>query len=139
MPATFDTPVAFLVFNRPDCTAKVFAAIREAQPATLLVVSDGPRPGRPDDVENCRLVREMIEKGVDWPCELKKAYAEENMGCRRRVSSGLTWVFEQVEEAIILEDDCLPDPSFFPYCAELLARFRTDGHAVVARRPLQSW
>jgi hypothetical protein len=126
MTVDFDTPVAFLVFNRPDCTARVFAEIRRAQPSKLLVVADGPRPDRPDEIENCRLVREIIEKGVDWPCEVEKAFASENMGCRKRVSSGLNWVFEQVEEAIILEDDCLPSPTFFPYCAELLARFRAD-------------
>jgi hypothetical protein len=126
MTANTDTPVAFLVFNRPDCTEKVFAEIRRTQPRKLLVVADGPRPNRPDDVENCRRVREIIEKGLDWPCEVEKAYAEKNMGCRNRISSGLTWVFERVEEAIIIEDDCLPDPTFFPYCTELLARFRTD-------------
>ncbi|EDY17256.1 methyltransferase FkbM [Chthoniobacter flavus Ellin428] len=126
MAPAFDTPIAFLVFNRPDCTEKVFAEIRRAQPRKLLVVADGPRANRPDDVENVRLTREIIDRGIDWPCEVEKAYAEENMGCRNRVSSGLTWVFEHVEEAIILEDDCLPSPSFFPYCAELLARFRTD-------------
>lgn len=126
MSADFLTPVAFMVFNRPDCTAKVFAEIRRAQPRKLLVVADGPRPDRPDDVDNCRRVREIIAEGVDWPCEVETAYAEQNMGCGRRISSGLNWVFERVEEAIILEDDCLPSPSFFPYCAELLAHFRTD-------------
>lgn len=126
MSTDLHTPVAFLVFNRPDCTARVFAEIRLARPGKLLVVADGPRPGRADDVENCRLVREIIEKGVDWPCEVETAFAEENMGCRKRVSSGLTWVFSRVEEAIVLEDDCLPSPSFFSYCAELLARYRTD-------------
>jgi hypothetical protein len=126
MSDSLDTPVAFLVFNRPDCTAKVFEEIRRARPKKLLVVADGPRPGRPDDETNCRAVRELIEKGVDWPCDVETAYAKENMGCRNRVSSGLTWVFERVEEAIVLEDDCLPSPTFFPYCEELLARFRTD-------------
>jgi hypothetical protein len=130
MTASFQTPVAFLVFNRPDCTARVFAEIRAMQPRKLLVVADGPRPGRLDDIENCRLVREIIEKGVDWPCEVERAFAAENMGCRSRVSSGLNWVFERVEEAIILEDDCLPSPSFFPYCTELLARFKTDNRVM---------
>jgi len=126
MTPIFDTPIVFLIFNRPDCTEKVFAEIRRVRPHKLLVVADGPRTNRPDDVEHVRLVRQIIDQGVDWPCEVEKNYAEENMGCRNRVSSGLTWVFGRAEEAIILEDDCLPSPGFFSYCAELLARFRTD-------------
>jgi hypothetical protein len=119
------TPVAFLIFNRPDTTARVFAEIARARPPKLLVVADGARADRPGEREACRAAREVVER-VDWSCEVLTDFAEENMGCRRRVSRGITWVFEQVEEAIILEDDCLPDPSFFPFCEELLARFRED-------------
>ena len=121
------TPVAFLVFNRPALTARVLERIREAKPRTLLVVADGPRTTHPDDPEKCRLSREIIEGGVDWPCQVLRNYSDTNLGCKRRVSSGITWVFEQVEEAIILEDDCLPHPSFFRYCEELLGRYRSDG------------
>lgn len=119
-------PVVLLVFNRPEPTARVLARIREARPARLFVVADGPRPDRPGDAEKCRQVRALIEAGVDWPCEVVRDYADGNLGCGPRIASGLTRVFEQVEEAIILEDDCLPDPSFFPYCAELLARYRDE-------------
>ena len=119
------TPVAFLIFNRPGTTAKVFEKIREAQPSVLLVVADGPRKNHPYDGENCKKVRAIIE-GVDWECEVRKNYAGENLGCRDRVSSGLDWVFSMVEEAIILEDDCLPHPTFFRYCEELLGRYRYD-------------
>lgn len=120
------TAVAFLVFNRPDVTRRVFAAIREARPPLLLVIADGPRSGRPGEAEKCAEVRAIIGAGVDWPCEVRTNYAEKNLGCGRRVSSGLDWVFEQVEEAIILEDDCLPDATFFPFCEELLERYRDD-------------
>ncbi len=120
------TPVVLLVFNRPDPTARVFARIREARPARLFVVADGPRPDRPDDEARCREVRALIDAGVDWPCEVVRDYASANLGCGRRIAGGLTRVFEQVEEAIILEDDCLPDPTFFRYCAELLARYRYE-------------
>ncbi|MDQ3001280.1 MAG: glycosyltransferase family 2 protein [Fibrobacterota bacterium] len=122
----FDTPVAFLIFNRPDNTRKVFEAIRERKPATLLVVADGPRPGKPEEKERCRQTRAIIDQGVDWDCKVLKAYSEVNLGCRNRISSGLNWVFGEVEEAIILEDDCLPDPSFFPYCRAMLERYRND-------------
>lgn len=119
------TPVALLVFNRPELTARVFAAIRAARPPQLLVVADGPRRGRPDDPERCSEVRRIVEQ-VDWLCELFCNYSEENLGCKIRVSSGLDWVFGLVEEAIILEDDCLPDPTFFRFCQELLHHYRDE-------------
>lgn len=119
------TPVAFIIFNRPERTARVFAEIAKARPAKLLVVADGPRADREGEAEACRATRAIIDR-VDWPCEVLRNFVETNLGCKRRVSSGLDWVFEQVEEAIILEDDCLPDQSFFPFCEELLARFRDD-------------
>jgi hypothetical protein len=117
-------PIVFLIFNRPDVTARTFATIRAARPDRLLVVADGPRPGRSGEEELCTRTRSVID-GVDWPCEVLRNFARTNMGCGRRVASGLDWAFEQVEEAIILEDDCLPDQSFFRYCEELLKRYRT--------------
>lgn len=119
------TPVAFLVFNRPDTTQQVFEAIRRARPPKLLVVADGPRVDRPEEEEKCQAVRAIIDT-VDWPCEILKNYSDVNLGCKMRVSSGLDWVFEQVEEAIVLEDDCLPDPTFFRFCEELLEKYRHD-------------
>lgn len=121
----FEVPIAFLVFNRPDTTALVFEEIRRIKPLKLLVVADGPRADRPGEAEKCAAVRSIVEQ-VDWPCEVLNNYAETNMGCKRRVSSGLDWVFELVEEAIILEDDCLPDRSFFSYCERLLDHYRHD-------------
>lgn len=118
-------PVIFLIFNRPEQTARLFAAIRAARPAKLLVVADGPRAARPGDADLCGQTREVID-GVDWPCEVLRNFADANMGCGRRVASGMDWAFEQVEVAIILEDDCLPDPSFFRFCEELLERYRHD-------------
>jgi len=117
------TPVAFIIFNRPDVTKIVFEAIRQAKPKKLLVVADGPR--NPAETEKCRESRACLEK-VDWDCEVLTNFSEKNLGCKLRVSSGLDWVFSQVEEAIILEDDCLPSPSFFPYCQNLLERYRHD-------------
>ncbi len=99
------TPVAFLIFNRPDTTARVFEAIRQAKPPKLLVVADGPRPDRPDDIEKCKAARAIIE-GVDWDCEVLKNYSEVNLGVDERVPSGLNWVFNVVDKAIIFEDDC---------------------------------
>lgn len=120
-----DTPIAFLIFNRPDVTERVFNAIAAARPKTLLVVADGPRPDRPGEAEKCRATRAIIDR-VDWPCDVRTHFSEANLGCRRRVSSGLDWVFQEVEEAIILEDDILPEPTFFGYCQELLERYRNE-------------
>jgi hypothetical protein len=119
------TPVAFIIFNRPDVTALVFEKIRTARPPKLLVVADGPRQGHPGEAEKCDLTRAIIEK-VDWPCEVIKNYSDTNLGCGMRVSSGLDWVFQTVEEAIVLEDDCLPHQDFFYFCEELLKKYRYD-------------
>ncbi|MGQ4647513.1 glycosyltransferase family 2 protein [Lyngbya aestuarii] len=119
------TPVAFLIFNRPDTTEKVFELIRQAQPTKLLVVADGPRTHLPGEVEKCAATRKIIDR-VDWDCEVLTNFSEKNLGCKRRVSTGLDWVFSEVEEAIILEDDCLPAPSFFSFCEALLEKYRHD-------------
>ncbi|MCA1990568.1 MAG: class I SAM-dependent methyltransferase [Coleofasciculus sp. S288] len=119
------TPVCLMIFKRPDTTAKVFEAIRQAKPPKLLVVADGPRADRPGEAEKCAAARAIIDH-VDWDCEVLTNYSDINLGCRKRVSSGLNWVFELVEEAIVLEDDCLPHPTFFRFCEELLERYRHD-------------
>jgi hypothetical protein len=119
------TPVAFMIFNRPDTTKRVFEAIRQAQPSKLLIIADGARPDRPGEAEKCQQVRDIIDV-VDWDCEVLKNYADTNLGCQQRLLTGLNWVFSEVEEAIILEDDCLPDPTFFPFCQEILERYRDD-------------
>ncbi len=117
------TPVAFLIFNRPEVTARVFQAIAQAKPAKLLVVADGPRSAA--EAEKCERTRAVI-RSVDWDCEVLTDFSEANLGCKRRVASGISWVFSQVEEAIILEDDCLPVLSFFRFCEELLQIYRDD-------------
>jgi hypothetical protein len=120
-----ETPVALFIFNRPNLTAQVYERIRAARPKRLLVVADGPRPSRSEDVELCRTTREIVSS-PDWPCELLTNFAPENLGCWQRMSSGLNWVFQQCEEAIILEDDCIPCASFFEFCSAMLDRYRND-------------
>jgi hypothetical protein len=117
--------VVLVVFNRPEVTKIVFERIKQTRPGVLLLVADGPRRDRVGEGEACRLTREIVED-VTWPCEVLKNYSETNMGCGRRVASGIDWVFQNVEEAIILEDDCLPHPTFFGFCKELLEHYRGD-------------
>lgn len=119
------TPVALFIFNRPDMTARVFESIRQAKPSKLMVVADGPRADCPGEAEKCAAARAVIER-LDWECELLKNYADLNLGCKRRMSSGLDWVFRTVDAAIILEDDCIPHPTFFRFCSELLAKYQDD-------------
>lgn len=119
------TPVAMTVFNRPRTTARVFQKVAAARPKQLLIVADGPRPGNRQDAELCAQVLDIVTQ-VDWDCEVIQNASRINMGCRRRMSSGLDWVFENVDRAIILEDDCVPDPTFFRFCQELLNRFEDD-------------
>jgi len=120
-----NTPLLFLIFNRPVETARVFEVIRAQQPKRLFVAADGPRLDRAGEAEIVRSVREIATK-VDWPCEVTTLFREENIGCGRAVSEAITWFFSQVEEGIILEDDCLPHPVFFPHCESLLARYRDE-------------
>jgi len=119
------SPVLFLVFNRPDTTRQVFEAIRAAKPPRLYVAADGPRIHRQGESERCEEVR-RIATAVDWACELKTLFRDQNLGCKMGVSGGINWFFENEEEGIILEDDVLPIRSFFPYCDELLERYRHD-------------
>jgi len=119
------TPVAFLIFNRRDKVKRVFDEIARARPPKLLLIADGPRPDRPDDEEKVRLTRAIVEN-VDWDCEVLTNYSETNLGTTYRPATGLNWVFNTVEEAIFLEEDCLPHPSFFRFCDELLEKYRDD-------------
>jgi hypothetical protein len=119
------TPVAFIIFNRPDTTELIFAEIAKAKPTKLLVISDGARKEKAGEAEKVAASRYIINR-VDWDCEVLTNFSDVNLGCKVRVSSGINWIFDNVEEAIILEDDCLPDPTFFRFCQEMLDRYRLD-------------
>ena len=120
-----ETPVLLLIFNRPEVTLRVFEAIRNMKPTQLFIAADGPRKDRPDDAENCRLARQIIEL-IDWNCEVKTLLREENLGCKYAVSQAIDWFFENVEQGIILEDDTLPNQSFFLYCENLLNKYKSN-------------
>jgi hypothetical protein len=121
MPAR--APVLFLIFNRPEPTRHVFEAIRAYRPARLYVAADGPRPEKTGEWRLCSDARAVLNQ-VDWECEVKTLLRDQNLGCGTAVSEAITWFFDQEEEGIILEDDCLPDLSFFSFCEEMLDRYR---------------
>lgn len=117
------TPVVLIVFNRPHLTEAVFSAVAAARPRTLFVIADGPR--FQEEAGKCQAARSVIDR-VDWDCKVLTNFANQNLGCRKRIVSGLNWVFSQADEAIILEDDCVPHESFFRYCETLLDFYRHD-------------
>lgn len=121
----FNTPILFIIFNRPDTTSKVFDEIKRIRPGKLFIAADGPRKNNAEDIKNCKLSRSIVAK-IDWECKIERHYSEINLGCKTRVSSAIDWFFNQVEEGIILEDDCLPDQSFFKFCEILLEYYRDD-------------
>jgi len=112
------------VFNRPDHTQKVFSQIRRVKPSRLYISADGPRTE--NEAAKVEAVRHLILTGIDWECEVKTNFKEQNLGCREAVSRGISWFFQNEEMGIVLEDDCLPELSFFYYCQELLYRFKDE-------------
>jgi len=124
------TPILFLLFNRPETTAKVFQAIRATKPDRLFLASDGARYQKEGERDLCRKTRSTVEHMIDWPCEVYQLYREENLGCRVAVSSAIDWFFDHVEEGIILEDDTLPSESFFHFVVTMLERYRDDARVM---------
>jgi hypothetical protein len=133
-----ETPIGLCVFNRPDLTELVFQAIAQAKPQRLLVFADGPRSS--DEVDACAQVRAVVEN-VDWDCDVTYDFSEANLGARRRCASGVDWIFSQVDEAMIFEDDCVPDPTFFPFCQAMLEHYRDDPRVmmVTGSNYLEHW
>jgi hypothetical protein len=122
----FDTPILYLIFNRPDLTEITFPSICKIKPKKLFIAADGPRFGNLNDEISCKLVREYVLSKIDWDCQVQTLFRDKNLGCGKAVSSAITWFFTYVEAGIILEDDCLPDNSFFRFCEELLKFYEND-------------
>ncbi len=120
-----DVPVLFLIFNRPELTHQVFQTIRASRPARLYIAADGPRAEKAGEWKLCAETREVAKK-IDWSCELKTLFRDDNLGCGQAVSEAIGWFFDHEEKGIILEDDCLPDASFYPFCGEMLDRFQDE-------------
>ena len=119
------TPVLLIIFNRAHTTQKVFERIREVKPEKLYIAADGPRSHVPSDIERCAETRRIVEQ-VDWECEVKTLFQEQNLGCGVAPSRSISWLFEHEETGIILEDDCIPSKSFFWFCQELLEKYKDD-------------
>jgi hypothetical protein len=124
----FDTPILYLIFNRPDLTEITFPSICKIKPKKLFIAADGPRTGNKYDELNCMIARQFVLSKIDWDCEVQTLFRDKNLGCGKAVSEAISWFFMDVDEGIIIEDDCLPDASFFSYCSELLLRHRENNN-----------
>lgn len=120
------SPVLFIIFNRLDTTARVFEKIREAKPSRLYITADGPRTNREGEAAKCAETKAMVLAGIDWDCELKTLFRDENVGPKIAISSAIDWFFDNETEGIILEHDCLPANSFFMFCDILLKKYCLD-------------
>lgn len=120
-----DIPVALIFFNRPKEFEKVFNTVREAKPSRLFLIQDGAREDNVNDIINIQKCRDIL-KNIDWECDVNTDYSSTNLGCGRRIYTGLTKCFEEVDRLIILEDDCVPSQSFFPFCKELLEKYKNE-------------
>lgn len=122
----FNVPILLLIFNRPATTKTVIENLGRLKPRFLFVSADGPRQNVGSDFENCNAARKIVKENINWECEIKTNFREKNLGCKLGVSNGITWFFENVNEGIIVEDDCIVDISFFNFCEELLIKYRED-------------
>jgi hypothetical protein len=121
-----DTPILFLIFNRPDFTEQAFSQIQKVQPKQLFIAADGPRDNKPGEKDLCEAARNIVMHNIVWPCEIKTMFREKNAGCSIATVEAMTWFFNNVERGIMIEDDCLASPSFFRLCDELLEHYKND-------------
>ena len=117
-------PVIIIFFNRPDLLKKCINQVRKVAPDQVFLVADGPREGNASDIKKCQETREIAKASIDWPCQVFENFSDTNLGCGRRPATGISWAFEHVDRAIVLEDDCMADPTFFRYCEELLEYYK---------------
>ncbi len=129
-----------IVYNRPELTQRVLERIGRSRPSRLYIAADGPQEGNESAVDLCTQVR-ALKDTVNWPCELKTWYHAEHLGPDRGVVAAINWFFENEPEGIILEDDCLPEDSFFSFCDDVLKKFRDDNRVmhVCGINPLDKW
>ena len=120
-----NVPVLMVFFNRSEPLKQVFEAVRKAKPTKLFLAQDGAREGNKKDIQNVQECREVV-RNIDWDCEVYTNFSEVNLGCGGRMSSAISWAFEYVDRLMILEDDCVPCQDFFPFCEELLERYKDD-------------
>jgi hypothetical protein len=126
MNTPLNTPILFIIFNRPESTSEVFDVIKKHKPHNLFLAADGPRGSKEGEANLCELTRKLVLENIDWDCNLTTLFRDENLGCKVAVSTAITWFFNNVEQGIILEDDCVPSTTFFSFCEAMLNKYRND-------------
>jgi hypothetical protein len=122
---TGDVPVLVIAFNRPDRLATLLDRLRDVKPSVLYVAVDGPRAGVRGETDQVLATRDQVGS-VDWSCDVRTLFREDNVGCGQGVSGAISWLFSEQDRGVILEDDLVPDPSFFAFCEALLDRYEHD-------------
>ena len=137
----YRTPILFLVFNRVETTKQVFEAIRKVKPSKLYIASDGPRPDREGEVESVLSIRDYLINSVDWECDIKSLFQDKNLGCKNAINEAIQWFFQFEEMGVILEDDTLPVPEFFPFIKHYLELYRNNKKvaAIAGRNEIGEW
>ncbi len=122
----YPVPILVIFWNRPSLLRRLLESLQLLQPQRLYLACDGPKAHDPRNLQLVNECRELVERQITWPAQVQHRYAQNNQGCRAGVAAAISWFFEQEEEGIVLEDDVHPEPSFFPFMAELLERYRCD-------------
>lgn len=122
----FNRPILLIIFNRVDSLPLLINVLRQIQPTKVYIAADGPRQSRLEDIDKCEQTRKLALDSIDWTCEIKTLFQEKNLGCGKAPATAISWFFENEDAGIILEDDCIPDISFFRFCDELLDKYKND-------------
>lgn len=122
----YNIPILFVIFNRPDIARKSFESVRQRKPQKLYIACDGARSNKPGEIDLVEKTRKTILDAIDWDCEIKTLFQIENLGCGKGVFTAISWLFENEERGIILEDDCVVNPSFFRFMEEMLDKYKDD-------------
>lgn len=120
---SYKVPIVLFAYKRRSNFSAIFASLRKIQPQFIYFIADGPKPG---EEKECEKTRKTLESYIDWPCKIRRNYSDTNLGLKQRFHTGLEWVFEHEDRVIIIEDDCIPSPSFFTYCEQLLEKYKND-------------
>lgn len=123
---TFDVPILLILWRRPEATRKLIKVLKSIKPRNLYIACDGARDGNSIEIQKVKKTREIVKKEINWNADLNTFFSEKNFGCKYGVSNAINWFFENVEEGIILEDDCIPHIDFFEFCEVLLEKYRHD-------------
>ncbi len=110
-------PILLLIYNRPDYIRKSIINLRKIKPKKIFIFCDGPK-SESDRLLCLKSIKET--KKINWNCSISRKFLKQNRGSKNAVSLGISWFFKKNSKGIILEDDCIPNKSFFKFCEKML-------------------